>query len=205
MSLANMPRIPNECGGLQINFCTNPNSANFGVAALQFNGRPRPLQTAQTDNHRMAAGGQGYPVLRRVLCQELPSIKSNFTVRGELDRPLQSLKLPVEPSCPDNTCVNHGIGVLTGSTRYQRFGQTAGGSIRYRRKACKRLFTQSRRSTLRQRQFDRNEMVFRLLVNKSTMRRVCEVAEINAETMYQRIDFFAEQCRLFVTVRAEPA
>jgi hypothetical protein len=30
------------------------------------------------------------------------------------------------------------------------------------------------------------------------MRRICELVEINAETLYQRIDFLAEQCRLYL-------
>jgi len=201
MAVASKSRIPGESGGIQINFCKNPNCANFGVAALQRTAAPRLSQAHQSDNYRIAAAGSGYPVLRCVLCKELPPIKSNLAVHEELDRMLQSLSLPAEPSCPDNTCVNYGFGVSTYARRYQRFGQTAGGSIRYRCKACKRLFTQVRRSTLRQRQSDRNEMVFRLLVNKSPMRRICEVAGINAETLYQRIDFFAEQCRLFAAAR----
>ena len=140
-------------------------------------------------------------MLRCLLCKELPPVKSNIAVREELDRLLQSLTLPAEPSCPDDTCVNHRIGVFAGAAQYQRFGHTAGGSIRFRCKACKRLFAHSQRSTLRQRRADRNEMVFRLLVNKSPMRRICEVAEINAETLYQRIDFFSEQCRLFAAAQ----
>ena len=50
------------------------------------------------------------------------------------------------------------------------------------------------RSTLRQRQADKNELILRLLVNKSPMRRICEVADINPAVLYQRIGFFHRQC-----------
>lgn len=44
-------------------------------------------------------------------------------------------------------------------------------------------------------------MIFSLLMNKSPMRRICEVADIHPETLYQRIDFFYRQCQAFAASR----
>lgn len=81
---------------------------------------------------------------------------------------------------------------------------THSGSKRYLCKACKKTFTVSTQSTLRQRQPEKNELIFKLLMNKSPMRRICEVADINPETLYQRIDFFYEQCKAFAAAHEKP-
>ena len=36
------------------------------------------------------------------------------------------------------------------------------------------------------------------------MRRICEVADIHPETLYQRIDFFYRQCKAFVAAHEKP-
>jgi len=124
-------------------------------------------------------------------------MKSNTAVREELDRMMAQLKLPTEPCCPNDSCRNHDLGVISNESEYYRFGLTKGGSQRYKCKICGKLFSQAQRSTLRQRDTTINEQIFKQLVNKSPMRRICEIVDINAETLYQRIDFLAEQCRLY--------
>lgn len=114
---------------------------------------------------------------------------------------LAYLDPPVEVSCPESKCANHGVPVSTGKAHYQLFGQTPIGSKRYRCKACDRTFTVSAKSTSRQRQAHKNRMIFSLLMNKSPFRRICEVADIHPETLYQRIDFFYRQCLAFAASR----
>ncbi len=103
-------------------------------------------------------------------------------------------------TCPNETCINHTVSIDTDKA-YQRFGTTASGSMRYRCKVCKRLFSVARKAGLRQRHTNKNRMIFTLLVNKSPMRRICKILEIGPETLYQRIGFFHEQCRNFVVER----
>lgn len=43
-----------------------------------------------------------------------------------------------------------------------------------------------------------NETVFRLLVNKMPLKRICEAANINIETLYRKINFIHRQCLAFV-------
>lgn len=103
-------------------------------------------------------------------------------------------------SCPDEACANHGMSIDTPKA-YQRFGTTASGSARFRCKICNRLFSVAQKAGLRQRVSHKNRMIFTLLVNKSPMRRICKILEINPLTLYQRIGFFHEQCRSFVVER----
>jgi hypothetical protein len=55
-------------------------------------------------------------------------------------------------------------------------------------------FAVSNRATLRQRMPEANEMVFKLLMNKMPLKRICETADINIVTLYRKIDFIHKQC-----------
>lgn len=189
-------RVPPEAAGVQVNFCKNPVCCNFGVPAKE-----RPKGSTAKDGYHSAKGGSGVPVLSCRRCGEYPSIKSNLAISEERGRMLAYLDPPVEVSCPESKCANHGVPVSKGKAHYQSFGQTPIGSKRYRCKACGRTFTVSVKSTSRQRQAHKNRMIFSLLMNKSPFRRICEVADIHPETLYQRIDFFYRQCLAFAASR----
>jgi len=156
------------------------------------------------DHYTSTGGGTSVPTLKCLLCNEFPPIKSNTAISEELNRLLADLKPTSAPSCPDSQCANHTVPVGVGKGNYQSFGLTPSGSKRYLCKACKKTFAVSSKSTLRQRQSDKNQLIFSLLMNKSPMRRICEVADIHPETLYQRIDFFHRQCKAFVAAYERP-
>lgn len=183
-------RLPAAVDGLQINFCKNPACANFGVAA----------QEAGADGYLLVSAGQSLPALKCKLCGESPPIKSNLAIVEEVGRMLEGIEGSQPATCPDSSCTNHTVPITTPKA-YQRFGVTASGSARYRCKLCKRLFAVAQEAGLRQRLPHKNKMIFKLLVNKSPMRRICKVLEINPETLYQRVGFFHDQCRNFVVER----
>ena len=186
-------RVPSAVDGIQINYCKNPICKNFGVPALE-----RGYKKTAADNYIAGGGGVSIPVLKCKFCGEFPPIKSNLAISEELKRMLADLDCPAPASCPEPQCVNHNTPVTSGKGYYQSFGTTPSGSKRYLCKGCERTFAVSSKSTLRQRQSDKNQMVFSLLMNKSPMRRICEVADIHPATLYQRIDFFYRQCKAFV-------
>lgn len=156
------------------------------------------------DGYVAGGGGTSIPILKCKLCGEFPPIKSNLAISEELTRLLADLCQTTSPACPDPKCTNHNIPVSAGKGNYQSFGATPSGSKRYLCKVCGRTFAVSSKSTLRQRQSDKNKMIFSLLMNKSPMRRICEVADIHPETLYQRIDFFYRQCKAFAAAHERP-
>lgn len=105
-------------------------------------------------------------------------------------------------SCPDEACANHGIDVKAGKRFYRKFGTTESGSTRYLCKACNKTFSVGK-STLRQRKPHVNILVFKLLMNKSPLRRICEVADIGPGTLYAKIEFIYQQCMKFVAHREQ--
>jgi transposase-like protein len=184
-------RIPPEWNGIQVNFCKNPTCPNFGVPPHESGSAAAP------DSYRLVSMGQSLPALRCKHCGETPPIKSNRAVAEELARMLDGIPGDRLATCPNEACANHAVAI-DAPRAYQRFGTTVSGSVRYRCKVCKRLFSVAQEAGLRQRQSDKNRMIFTLLVNKSPMRRICKVLEIGPETLYQRIGFFYDQCRAFV-------
>ena len=192
-SLIKPARVPEAVGGIQVNYCKNPICQNFGIPASD-----KSTRKNVNDGYTASGGGTSVHALRCKFCGESPAIKSNLAIYEELARLLDDLKTAPTPSCPDSQCANHIIPVNAGKGHYQSFGKAASGSKRYLCKACGRTFAVSSKSTLRQRQPDKNQIVFSLLMNKSPMRRICEVADIHPETLYQRIDFFYRQCKAFV-------
>lgn len=185
-------RIPNsDPAGIQVNFCKNPACANYGVPALVTLGAPG-LKVG--DRYRAVGVGANAAGLWCVLCDERPTVKSNVAIGEELGRMLREITPELAPGCPQEGCANHGVSAEgAGLSSYQRFGKTTTGSLRFRCKACRHLFSIPQVATTRQRAADKNRMIFNLLVNKSPMRRICKVMEIGPETLYQRIGFFYDQ------------
>jgi len=178
--------------GIQVNFCKNPECANYGIAAAQCTrgGAPR-------DRYAVVSAGRQYPVLECRACGEYPPLKSNQGIAEEHERLSAYLSVPPEASCPDAHCANHGVGVSAGSPHYRSYGTTRSGSKRYRGNACTKTFSVGF-STVGQKQPHKNRLIFQLLMNKSPFRRLCEIADIARGTLYPKIDFLHRQCLAFV-------
>jgi transposase-like protein len=179
-------------GGIQVNFCKNPVCENYGIPAAQFTGRG-----AQRDRYVVVSAGRQFPVLKCHACGEYPPLKSNQGVAEERERLGAYLGVAPEASCPDTDCANHGVGISTGSPHYRSYGVTKSGSKRYRCNACTKTFSVGA-STVGQKQPHKNRLIFQLLMNKSPLRRICEIAEIAPGTLYPKLDFLHRQCLAFV-------
>lgn len=192
-------RIPPAVSGIQVNFCKNPACRNFGVPAEErATGRK---QARRGSPYRSVGSSSSVASILCQLCKEIPPIKSNLAISEEYERFLSDLSGPAPATCPDENCINHSVPITTGNLHYHAIGKTPSGSPRYRCKACGRTFAIVAKAGLRQRESHKNRMIFSLLMNKSPMRRICEVADIHAPTLYQRIDFFYRQCKAFAAAR----
>lgn len=192
-------RIPAEQGGVQINFCKTPTCVNFGIAE---DAAVAKWSKTQTGRYKLASAGKNYPHLTCRSCLTTFPIKSNAGVFEELTRMRDELMPePTEPCCPDEACSNHGLGVSVGRAYYSSFGSSAIGSQRWKCKACGKTFSVPKTSTHRQRDSHKNKLIFKLLVNKMPLRRICEVAEIGPNALYGKIDFLYAQCMKFICDR----
>lgn len=178
--------------GLQVNTCRNLRCTNFGVIPLDRVDRGR--NPTVVDTYSATGAGKSISAMRCKICGEIFRLKSNQAIVEELAR-LREQSTPIYPvGCPNANCSNFGKPESSPPSLYQSFGTTASGSPRFRCKGCHRTFSISARATLRQRQPEKNELVFSLLINKSPMRRICEVADIHPAVLYQRVAFLHQQC-----------
>lgn len=192
-SSASKYRVPLDVQGIQVNCCKNPNCINFGIPAGQIGIR------GQLGPYAKVGAAKGYPVLRCNGCQQHIPMKSNQGVFEELTR-ISAYLNPPEPSCPNETCPNHTIGVSAGQHHYYAYGTTKSGSPRFKCRECDKIFTASK-STLRQRITHRNKDIFKFLVNKMPFARICDVCEITMSTLYGKIDLLHRQALAFVQER----
>lgn len=135
------------------------------------------------------------------LCGQHPPIRSNQAIVEEANRLTRHLRDQSEPSCPVPTCANHGVALSAKPGAYAKYGLTAGGSIRWRCTACKKVFTQGAKPLKRQQITHRNKDLFQLLVNKVPMRRICAITELSPRVVYDKLEWIHEQCMLFVGER----
>ena len=199
-------RIPETVDGIQVNFCKNPVCANFGVAASQEK-QPRGPGARERNRDAYTITGNKYKSrgdrsisIKCHHCGESPVIKSNRAIQEELKRLSLYLQPQAKPCCPNEECLNHAVSVGDREA-YQAFGKTKGGSQRYRCKVCQKTFSVKQKASLRHQKPHKNTLVFRLLMNKTPFRRICEIGEISMPTLYDKIDFIHQQCLAFVANR----
>lgn len=196
-------RVPPPAGPLQVNFCRNPACDNFGRPPGNSHGGSK---AAKDEPPYVMSGGGGSlpPTAICKACNESFALKSNHGVAEEVARLTNYLQPPPEPTCPTEGCAHQAKGVRSHPDGYQRFGHTSAGSHRYRCKACLRLFAIAASATPRQKRSDVNALVFRLLVNKMPMRRICETAGIGPQTLYTKLRFLSERTRVFTRKHEAP-
>jgi transposase-like protein len=189
------PRVPAKVDDIQVNFCRNSRCTNFGVPPKLTVKKGRNSQ--DRDGYRLV-GGRKITTLKQsmtcLLCNESFTVQSNRAIVEERDRLLAPFLTVSTAQCPRAACESRLLNVVDHPKAYIRFGSTHSGSPRYRCKRCGATFSVPARSTLRQRLPQKSPLIFSLLINKSPMRRICEVAGIRPEMLYQRIDFFHRQC-----------
>ncbi len=193
------PRIPIDSYGLQVNFCKNPVCPNFGrPASTDRQPRWSKADTSTKDTYTVI-GSANKLQLNCLRCGEYPPIKSNIAIREEIERMSDYLDMAPEPTCPNVLCDNKQKGLSTPKA-YKCFGKTRSGSQRYQCLSCNTTFSVSSNPTFRQKQPAVNELIFKLLVNKMPMKRMCETSGITIDTLYRKINFIQKQCLAFAAI-----
>ena len=157
----------------------------------------RLLKGSKREPGEYAQQGHSSVVLMKCgCCGSFPPARSNRGIYEELTRLMTPLAPPVEPCCPNEGCENAKVP-RSNPGSYAKFGKTAAGSDRWRCNACRKTFTGDSPSTLKQRVTHKNLDVFRLLVNKSPIKRICEITGLHPKVVYGKLDFIHRQCVAF--------
>lgn len=134
-------------------------------------------------------------------CSQEPPMKSNKGIYEECSRMLSYLaQEPLqEKVCPNKHC-HHNISfidVIAGPRHYYKDGKQKSGAQRYICRECNRTFTINDNPAAGQNKPFQNALIFRLIVNKMPLQRICEVAQVSMSTLYAKIDFLYEQSQAF--------
>ena len=185
-----MRAIPPAFKHIQVNGCKTPGCKNFGVPP-----REGPIQIGR------GGSSDGYVIVKTgsttIICKECDvstKLKSNKAIFEEFVRQGGKIWDVSGLRCPHAACANSNLA--NAETRLRKFGVTKSGSPRFQCSACNKTFSVGM-PTLRQRLPHKNTLVFELLLNKSPLNRICEVADITFDTLYRKIDFIYEQCLAF--------
>ena len=198
----NKKRIPESFNSVQVNFCKNPMCTNFGIPAREsikgIKLTPKTKENAgkrSRDNYTVT----GDKNLRCHGCGAEFPMKSNKGIYEEYARICEYLtpKPVVEKSCRTKECVNYGVAVSSGTKFYYRDGKRKSLAQRYKCRECGCIVTVNLDPTASQKKRDVNTLIFKLLVNKMPLQRICEVTEISMPTLYSKMDFIYNQCRAF--------
>lgn len=180
--------VARPVAGIQVNHCKTPGCKQFGITPLDSGWDPSwPGYRVQV--HELT------PNIRCLACNRHTTTKSNLGIAEELER-ITVAYAPRQRSCPTPGCPNEAHAAPD-AARYQRFGSSSRGSGRFRCKQCKRTFTVAKRATIRQRRPELNELIFKKLINKAPMRRLCEELEISPAVLYNKIGYIHRQCVLY--------
>lgn len=195
-------RTPPPVDGVDFNRCYNIRCENFAsypaFDAPRWGARDKDGYTLSNKGQR---GGAATPAIVCRSCNADIRLVSNIAATEEEARHWPPLA--GDPACSNQACENAGSPVSVHPERYQRFGVTDSGAQRYRCRACHHTLSVNKNPLRRLRQPRKTEEVLRLLVNKVPMRRLCDVAGINAPVLYQRIGLLYERLRSFARTEEE--
>lgn len=176
-----------------------PGCENFGVPprkGLIIKGRGSGAQ----DRYTILGNKDGGSSLMCSGCRRTTRIKSNLAVHEEFERQSAYLFVPHPLSCPDASCINHRPTKESLKTGFRKYGQTKSGSDRWQCRECKKTFALGK-PTVGHKKPHINIRAFELIVNKVPLNRMAEILDVSYSTLYGKIDFIYEQCRLFAASR----
>ncbi len=210
--------IPLAFNDIQVNFCKNPKCENFGLTPEDMLSSEEYLEAKSfADSKRVRVRKPFYKIQksspRHVSlsckgCHKLKSetnehqqtfhiLKSNKAVFEELERITRYMVKPNE-RCPNEECLSN-IGSTP--TSIKKRGFTAAGRQRYYCNVCQNSFTNKPARHRNQRKSKDNKTLLRYLMQGNSIRSLAEGSEVSPQTVYNKIDFFHEQCMAFAAER----
>ncbi len=120
---------------------------------------------------------------------------------------LSSYRREPTETCPNPECLNHQTTSLSAGTKfYFVHGYTTSGAKRRQCRACGTTFVTDRTFPRKGPNLlsHKNKRIFKLLLDKMPMRRICNHEGISPRVLYEKIDFLFERCLSFVTARERP-
>ena len=197
-------RVPAPADHIQVNFCKNPKCRNFGVPVsnkVQPRGRQGRVKKKRDTYTVRLGGASNVPKMVCSFCKQRPTTKSNAGISEEIQR-FRAYLTPRIVSCPHPECANHetdvGYAREKGLGAYRAHGKTRAGTPRYKCRICNTVFSAPSKPMLRHKVSpDKDKLICSLIVNASPLKRITDVTGVSMPAVYDKIDFFRQQCLAF--------
>lgn len=194
-------RLPAASHRVTVNFCRNPQCAQFGVPPDQFDGRGRAADTTTNFLRGQVSGSGDEKTFICEACDTSAVVKNNGAIVEEYRR-LRALQM--EPTagqcCANSSCQNHGRSYKNYPDRYLRAGKTGAGNQRIACRECRSTFTIGHPAR-NQKTSHLNGQVLRLLVNGTPFAKISEITGLSERDVYAKIDFIYQCVRRFTARR----
>ncbi|TFH91934.1 IS1 family transposase [Vibrio ouci] len=210
--------VPRIFNGIQVNCCKTAWCENFGLTPEEIreseayinankNTKERGIREKNPFYNVTSSSKRVYNIQCKG-CKKLNEssnryfqyshvIKSNYAVFQELERISAYLKLPGE-QCPNTECPSNTQDV---PIQIKKRGFTRTRRQRFQCKVCNTCFTGVPARHLNQPRSEVNKTLFKYLLLGTSIRALAEGSDVSPQTIYDRIDFFHEQCMRFVAER----
>jgi hypothetical protein len=202
-------KIPSSRGSIQLNSCANLACSNYGIKAqnplISDHLNKEPALTRLGNEYELSHQKKdNILVLTCKKCRVSSVLFNNKSVNEEyLGISGHYEELKEIPSCKSVDCANYGISVLKEPEEYAKNGKNESGGQRYKCKRCNKTCTIAaiRTPYSRQKESFKNIDIFMDLVNKVPLKRILELNRINPKVLYNKIDYFYQQCRKFARAK----
>ncbi len=204
---------------IQVNFCTNPFCRWYNMPQHEFDALPRKP-------HRYTLSGSsdvpGQAVIKcnvdaavnvpGVVLQHYSVLDSNWSLIDEIDRLVTNDRvMPREPEYKfhKGACPYDGQTPRMNPATFQHYGKSKANGQRWRCKACRKITCTL--PTLRQStSYDQNRNdilhTFALtLLNRTPVRRTCEILQVGSGTYYHKMEWLYRRCLEFLERHEKPA
>ncbi len=106
------------------------------------------------------------------------------------------------PACRTAGCFAKGFPPAQNPGFYWKFGKTAAGDPRWRCRLCLKTFSEGKPAR-RHKRSDKNRLIFQMLCNDLSLRKISKLTETSYRDLYGKIDFFYDQVRVFTAQRQD--
>lgn len=200
----NLEKLPpcSNLGGfkIQVNCCKNPDCDNFNI----------PIEPS-SESEAFSACENAYKLshdrkkneirFQCLKCLNWATIYNNKSIyyeylgiSGYFDRMSRA------NICRNPLCKSYYLEVEEHPDAYFKNGKTKIGLQKYKCKSCRVNFTEydrKHKTWKGQTVHHKNRMIFKLLMSQVSLRSIIDATEIGTKTLYDKIDFFYDQCRKF--------
>lgn len=197
---------------MQYNYCTNPFCESFGLTQQRYT-------TIKHKPYRYKLFGSKNDKTKRIICNPIPITTnipkmslgcktftiSNWSVAEEVKRliELQTIEevLPEYVFHKEN-CPNGQSNPFNHPKNFYKRGKSSGNSQKYQCKECKKMTnvlpTKRESTTYHQKRNDILPQFVKLLLNKSPVKRTCEILGIGSKTYYTKLEWLYRCCLEFL-------